>query len=114
MFTLSVPEPGGHRRPPYLSEGDPVQVMEELVYETHAEAIYFNRGTDPYGVRIQQELEKAAAKLQVRILSYKDTTLFEPHEVLTKEGHPFRVFTPYAKAWHDQEKPSLSPRIRSL
>jgi deoxyribodipyrimidine photo-lyase len=97
-----------------LRAGNPVQVIKELVDETHAEAVYFNRGTDPYSVRIQQELEQMGAKLQVRILSYKDTTLFEPHEILTKEGHPFRVFTSYAKAWHEQEKPSLSPRIRSL
>jgi deoxyribodipyrimidine photo-lyase len=97
-----------------LRAGDPVQVIEELVHETHAEAIYFNRGTDPYSVKVQGELEKAGAKLQVRILSYKDITLTEPNEVLTREGHSFRVFTPYAKAWHQQEKPSLSPRIRSL
>jgi deoxyribodipyrimidine photo-lyase len=97
-----------------LRAGNPVQVLEELVHETHAEAIYFNRGTDPYSVNVQHQLAKAGAKLQVQILSYKDSTLFEPHEVLTKEGYPFRVFTPYAKAWYHQEKPSLSPRIRSL
>ena len=57
-----------------LRAGDPVQVIEELVHETHAEAIYFNRGTDPYSVRVQGELEKAGAKLQVRIFSYKDIT----------------------------------------
>jgi deoxyribodipyrimidine photo-lyase len=97
-----------------LRAGDPVQELEKLVHETQAEAIYFNRGTDPYSVRVQQQLEKAGTQLQIQIHSYKDITLFEPNEVLTKEGHPFRVFTPYAKAWHQRDKPALSPRIRRL
>jgi deoxyribodipyrimidine photo-lyase len=97
-----------------LRAGDPVHVLARLVHETGAEAIFFNRGTDPYSLGVQQQLERFGAKLQIQILSYKDMTIFEPNEVLTKEGHPFRVFTPYAKAWYQREKPPLSPRIGSL
>ena len=97
-----------------LRAGDPVQELGKLVHETQAEAIYLNRGADPYSVAVQHRLEKASAKRQTRIFAFKDITIFEPNEVLTKEGRPFRVFTPYAKAWHQLEKPSLSPRIRAL
>ena len=94
--------------------GDPVEELERLVGETKAEAIFFNRGTDPYSVEVQQQLEKAAEKLHIKIFGYKDITIFEPHEILTGERRPFRVFTPYAKAWHQQEKPSPLPRVRKL
>jgi deoxyribodipyrimidine photo-lyase len=97
-----------------LRAGDPVRELEKLVHESHAQAIFFNRGTDPYSVEIQQQLNEASEKLRIQIFSYKDSTIFEPDEVLTKEGQPFRVFTPYAKAWHQLEKPSLLPRIRQL
>jgi len=97
-----------------LRAGDPVQELEKLVRETHAEAIYFNRGTDSYSLEVQQRLTRSSEKLQIKVFSYKDMTIFEPNEVLTKEGHPFRVFTAYAKAWHQAEKPSLSPKIRTL
>jgi len=97
-----------------LRAGAPVQELEKLVRETHAAAIYFNRGTDSYSVKVQQQLEILSEKLQIEVFGYKDTTIFEPNEVLTKEGHPFRVFTPFAKEWHQQEKPSLSPKIRTL
>jgi deoxyribodipyrimidine photo-lyase len=97
-----------------LRAGDPVQELEKLVKETHAKAIFFNRGTDPYSVEVQQQLEKASAKLQVQIFSYKDVTILEPDEVLTKEGRPFRIFTSYAKAWHQEEKPALSRELRKL
>ena len=97
-----------------LRAGHPVQELEKLAHETHAEAIFFNRGLDPFSLEIQQQLEKVSEKLQIRIFSYKDVTIFEPNEVLTKEGRPFRIFTPYAKAWHQQEKPKVLPKVRTL
>jgi deoxyribodipyrimidine photo-lyase len=97
-----------------LRAGDPIQELEKLIHETHAKAIFFNRGTDPYSVEVQQQLEKTCEKLEIQICSYTDHTIFEPHELLTKDGGPFRIFTPYAKAWHQQEKPSLLPKIRKL
>ena len=97
-----------------LRAGHPVQELEKLVHETQAEAIFFNRGTDPYSLEIQQQLEMVCEKLQIRILSYKDVTIFEPNEVLTKGDRPFRIFTAYAKAWHQQEVPAPLPKIRNL
>jgi deoxyribodipyrimidine photo-lyase len=97
-----------------LRAGDPVHELEKLVHETHAEAIFFNRGTDPYSSEIQKQLESHSEKLKIRVCSYKDITIFEPNEVLTREGRPFRVFTPYAKAWLQKEKPGLLPKISKL
>jgi deoxyribodipyrimidine photo-lyase len=97
-----------------LRAGDPVRELEKLVRETKAEAIYFNRGTDPYSLEVQRQLEEASGNLRIEIFGYKDSTIFEPHEVLTKEGGPFRVFTSYARAWHQREKPPPSPKIGQL
>jgi deoxyribodipyrimidine photo-lyase len=97
-----------------LRAGHPVQELEHLVLETHAEAIFFNRGTDPYGLDVERQLATACKKLPIQIFSYKDVTIFEPNEVLNKNGLPFRVFTPYANAWHRLEKPFLLPKIRKL
>src|SRR5580693_1489033 len=83
-----------------LRAGDPVRELEKLVRETKAEAIYFNRGTDPYSLEVQRQLEETSGNLRIEIFGYKDSMIFEPHEVLTKEGGPFRVFTSYARAWH--------------
>lgn len=97
-----------------LRAGHPVRELEKLVHETQAEAIFFNRSMDPFSLEIQQQLEKVSEKLQIRIFSHKDVTIFEPNEVLTKEGGPFRIFTPYAKAWHQLEKPKILPKVRTL
>src|ERR1700680_3118662 len=49
-----------------LRAGDPVRELERLVHETHAEAIFFNRGTDPYSSEIQKQLEIDSEKLKIR------------------------------------------------
>jgi deoxyribodipyrimidine photo-lyase len=97
-----------------LRAGDPVEELVKLVQETQAEAIFFNRGTDSYSVGIQQHLGKISRELEIQLFGYKDITIFEPDEVLNNEGRPFRVFTPFAKAWHQREKPSALPKIRKL
>jgi deoxyribodipyrimidine photo-lyase len=97
-----------------LRAGDPVWELEKLVHETRAEAIFLNRVTDPYSLEVQRQLGEVCKKLQIRMFSYKDVSIFEPHEVLTKDGHPFRVFTPYAKAWYQLEKPAPLPKIRKV
>jgi deoxyribodipyrimidine photo-lyase len=97
-----------------LRTGDPAEELAKLVQETRAEAIFFNRDVDPYSVEVQGQLEKVCQELKIKLSGYKDITMFEPDEILTGEGRPFRVFTPYAKAWHSREKPPLLPRIRAL
>ena len=97
-----------------LRAGDPVQELAKLVRETHAEAVFFNRGTDPYSLEVQRQLEQVCQRLAINIFGCKDVTIFEPHEVLAKDGRPFRVFTPYAKAWLQLEKPAPLPKIPKL
>ncbi|MBV8375933.1 MAG: deoxyribodipyrimidine photo-lyase [Verrucomicrobia bacterium] len=97
-----------------LRTGDPVQELEQLIHETNAQAVYFNRGTDPYSIQVQQQLQKTSEKHHFQIFGYKDTTILDPDEVLNQEGRPFRVFTPYARTWHQKEKPSVLPIVRAL
>ena len=79
-----------------LRAGDPVQELEKLVNETHAKAIFFNRGTDPYSVEVQQQLEKASAKLQVQIFSYKDVTIHARAERHRLRAQPDQMRAPSA------------------
>ena len=85
-------------------------VIEELVRETGAEAIYFNRDPDPFG----REMEAKVAQLRVPIHAHRDAAIHERDEVLTAARTPFRVFTPYARAWSKLDKPApgrAAPRL---
>ena len=82
------------------------EVLEKLVRETGADAIYFNRDPDPYGRAMEERIGQMAARLGVKVAGHKDIAVHERDEVLTGGGTPFRVFTPYAKAWTKLDKPA--------
>jgi deoxyribodipyrimidine photo-lyase len=73
--------------------------LEKLVRETGADAIHFNRDPDPFGRGMERRVEAMAKKLGIAAHGFKDAAVHERSEVLTGEGRPFRVFTPYARAW---------------
>jgi deoxyribodipyrimidine photo-lyase len=75
-------------------------VLGNLVRETGAEAIYFNRDPDPFG----REMEEKVGRLGVKVRAHKDHAIHERNEVLTGAGSPFKVFTPYSRAWRSLDK----------
>ena len=97
-----------------VRQGDPVAELERLAAETKAEAIFFNRDPDPHGRETERRLAAMAAGRGIALRDFKDVCVHERDEVLTGTGDPFRVFTPYAKAWHKVPRPSLSPRPKRL
>ena len=84
-----------------IRQGAADRVLAELARETGADAIYFNRDPDPFG----RAMEEKAARLGVPVRAHRDVALHERDEVLNAAGTPYRVFTPYARAWSRLEKP---------
>ena len=89
-----------------LRRGDAVDELERLLRETRAEALYFNRSPDPAGRALEQRVENMALRLGVRVQSFQDVTVLAPDAVLTQNGQPFRVFTPFSRAWLKHAPPA--------
>lgn len=98
----------------FLRQGEALAELEKLVFETRAEAIFFNRDPDPFGRLVEERLEKMGQRLGITIKPFKDVAIHERREVLTGTGDTFRVFTPYSKAWEKLAKPPLAPRVQTL
>ena len=94
--------------------GDAVEELAALVVETGATAIFANRDPDPFGRRVEEQLKARARELGVALHLFKDVALHERDEVLTGAGSPFRVFTPYARAWSKLEKVRPGPKVSKL
>lgn len=88
--------------------------LEKLVRETQAEAIYFNRDYDPYGREMEKKIAALCTRLGLGCHSFKDRVLHEPEEVLTGNGGPYRVFTPYARNWTSLNKPACEGKLIHL
>lgn len=82
-----------------LLHGDPVEQVPMLAAKLGASAVYANRDTEPYAVardgRVGEALRQDGRSLQ----TVKDQVVFEGLEIANSSGEPFRVFTPYSRAW---------------
>jgi deoxyribodipyrimidine photo-lyase len=97
-----------------LRSGDAVAALEQLVQETGASAIFFNRDYDPFGVATEQRLITRCSELGVSVISAKDRVLHEAAEVVTGSGGEYRVYTPYSRNWLSQPKPGVQGKPQSL
>ena len=95
-------------------EGNAVEELRKLVLETQAGAVFFNRDPDPFGRKTEEELSRLGLELGVEVIGCKDICVHEREEVLTATGDPFRVYSPYARAWAKQALPPVSGSLRAL
>jgi deoxyribodipyrimidine photo-lyase len=89
-----------------IRRGTADEALKKLAREIKADAIYFNRDPDPYGRTMEQRVARVARDLGMECHGFKDIALHEREEVLTGTDSPFKIFTPYAKAWLKLEKPA--------
>lgn len=93
-----------------MRTGNPPGEILKLAIEAGATAIQFNRAVDWHGIREEAELQTLAAAHGIECRSFNDAVLHEPAEVLTREGNPYRVFTPYGKQWLSLPKQTTSAK----
>ena len=97
-----------------IRRGLAIEELSKLVRETRAQAIFFNRDPDPFGRKVEADLAAFGSKTGLEITGFKDVSLHDPGEVLTISGEPFRVFSPYARAWTQLKKRSPKSAVRHL
>jgi deoxyribodipyrimidine photo-lyase len=79
--------------------GDPINEIPALAARLKIETVHTNADVEPYAI---QRDTSVAAKLKsqgIILETYKDHVIFIDDEVLNQSGLPFKVFTPYSRAW---------------
>src|SRR3569832_1811842 len=70
-----------------------------LAAELGVDAVFFNHDDDPVALARDAAVETALHALGRAVHHYKDAVIFERGDVLTANGTPYSVFTPYKNAW---------------
>ncbi len=78
-----------------LLRGAADAVVAELVRETGARAVYWNRCYEPWRIARDKTLKQRLGEDGVEARSFTGALLFEPHTVRTGAGGPYKVFTPF-------------------
>jgi deoxyribodipyrimidine photo-lyase len=82
-----------------VRRGEPLSELIALLRETGATGVTWNRDYTPYAIRRDRAIKQSLRAAGYSTHSYKDLVIFEMDEVVTAEGRPYTVYTPYAKRW---------------
>lgn len=90
-----------------VRQGNPENIIPELVQEVDAAALYFNRDYSPYARQRDSAIEDM---LDIAVRVYDNAILLPPGKILKNDGTPYRVYTPFWKKWQVADKPGVSVR----
>ena len=81
-----------------LRKGAAQEVLGQLVQETSASAVYWSRSYDPTYIPRDTAIKAMLESRSIVARSFKGALLFEPWDVETGQGGPYRVYTPFWRA----------------
>lgn len=93
---------GRHNTNLILRKGNPLKILEEIIKDTGADMIVWNRQYEPWAVKRDKSIKSS---LDLEVKSFKASLLFEPWEIKTKsKGEFYKVYTPFMKACREREE----------
>ncbi|GAB4237089.1 MAG: deoxyribodipyrimidine photo-lyase [Methyloligellaceae bacterium] len=90
-----------------LARGPAPRVLADLAAEAGAGALFWSRGYEPWAVKMEQAIHRNLERAGVRCRRFSGHLLFEPEDIRTGSGDPYRVFTPFYKACLKAAEPAL-------
>jgi len=85
------------------------ETLQDLVAESGATAVYWNRLYEPAAVRRDTQVKQALRDAGIKVVSSNAALLFEPWEVQNRQGGAYRVFTPFWKRLLEFGLPKAGP-----
>ncbi len=97
-----------------IFKGDPVQVIPQLAATLNAEAVFWNQDVEPYAKKRDSKVKEALEEKGIAVHQTWDQLLHAPGEVRTKGGDPYKVYSPFWKNWHSQQKAEPAETLANL
>jgi len=83
-----------------VKRGRPENVVPRVAHETGASAVHVSEDFAPYGKARDASVEKALG--EVPFVRSGSPYAVSPGQVLKQDGDPFKVFTPFYRAWSER------------
>ncbi|MCP2679745.1 DNA photolyase family protein [Maricaulaceae bacterium NA33B04] len=94
-LAASVKERGGKL---VLQRGKANDIIPALATETGAAAVYWNRAYEPWAIARDKKIKATLTGAGIEARSVNGALIVEPWEISTKQGKPYKVFTPFWKS----------------
>ena len=89
-----------------LRSGGAEQVFADLIAETGAQVVFWNRRYDPAGIAVDKGLKAKLIADGIEVRTFAGQILHEPTKLKTGAGGHFRVYTPFWKALDGSGEPA--------
>lgn len=95
-----------------IRAGRPEDVVPAVVGEVGAGSVHFSRETTPAGARRDAVVANRLRRRGIASVATGSPYAVDPGTVRTGAGRPYRVFTPFSRAWRDHgwPPPEVEPR----
>lgn len=87
--------------------GKPEEAFQNLFQQYDLKAIFTNHDYEPYASERDAKIGAICRDQGAHFHTLKDQVIFEKEEIVTANGLPYTVFTPYSKRWKAQFRPEL-------
>jgi deoxyribodipyrimidine photo-lyase len=81
--------------PLHIRRGASLAVLQQLLAQTGATAVYWNRLYEPAAIARDRDIKAALREEGVQAQSFNAALWCEPWQIETKQQGPYRVFTPF-------------------
>jgi deoxyribodipyrimidine photo-lyase len=98
-----------------VRRGRPERVLPELVRELAASHVFWTADVSPFARRRDQAVRRNLEELGAEVRPLPGLFVVDdPQALLTTTGDPYRVFTPFHRAWLKSTRRAVLPAPRSL
>lgn len=80
-----------------IRRGNSVNVLKALAREVGAGSVFWNRRYEPAVIQRDSKIKEELRIIGLKVECFNAALLFEPWEVLNRQGKPFQVFTAFWK-----------------
>jgi deoxyribodipyrimidine photo-lyase len=96
--------------------GNPATKVAAFAADVGAGSVHVSAETTPYGARRDERVRDRLAERDIAWVPAGSPYAVGPGRVVTKDGTPYRVFTPFSRAWreHGWAEPATAPRSVTL
>ena len=97
-----------------LRKGSALPVLTALINETGATDVFWSRAYDPEAIARDSDVKAALKRDGIVAKSFKGHVLFEPWDVQTGAGGPYRVFTPFWRSVRERPVGPVLPPVSKI
>lgn len=95
-----------------IRSGPTQKVLKDLILETGASSVFWNRLYEPSAIQRDQAIQKELEIAGIETNHYNANLLFEPWTIANKQNKPFQVFTSFWKACQAMPEPMLPLEVK--